>query len=279
VNERSEVSTSSLGPLLARGRTAEVYAWNTGQILKLFYSWCPDHLVQIEVDSGRIVTATNVPTPALVNVVDVEGRKGIVYERANGMSMLQVMRGKPWLMMRMARQLAELHAEMHKQDGAGLPSLRTSLAKTIQRVETLAPDTKARVLDLLGQLPDSRALCHFDLHPDQVLMTPAGPVTIDWMTAQQGHQLADVARTAVILAVGRAPDENLWMRILSSFLGKRFSKAYVARYLELHPGTTEDELRAWMLPVAAARLREEIPDEQDQLIGFIEANLDKASVM
>jgi hypothetical protein len=28
-----------LGQPIARGRTAEIYAWHSGQVLKLFYDW------------------------------------------------------------------------------------------------------------------------------------------------------------------------------------------------------------------------------------------------
>jgi hypothetical protein len=38
--ETNDMSTNSPGPLLALGRTAEVYAWQDNQVLKLFYAWC-----------------------------------------------------------------------------------------------------------------------------------------------------------------------------------------------------------------------------------------------
>ena len=41
--------------------------------------------------------------------------------------------------------------------------------------------------------PDSQVLLHRDLHPMNVILTPAGPVIIDWEGAASGPALYDVA--------------------------------------------------------------------------------------
>lgn len=41
---------------------------------------------------------------------------------------------------------------------------------------------------------------HGDLHPDNVIMTPDGPMVIDWRNATEGRTEFDVAMTAVIIA-------------------------------------------------------------------------------
>jgi hypothetical protein len=146
-----------------------------------------------------------VPVPNLIYAVEIEGRRGIIYERVEGSSMLVLSTAKPWLLFRLARQMAELQTQIHQQDGTGLPSLRESLESTIQHVEVLPPDLKTGVLNLLDRLPDANAMRHFDFHPGQVLITTKGPVIIDWMTARQGHPLADVARTSIILRIGQVP--------------------------------------------------------------------------
>ena len=38
----------SLGDPIALGRTAEVYAWEEGQVLKLFHDWVPTDQVEYE---------------------------------------------------------------------------------------------------------------------------------------------------------------------------------------------------------------------------------------
>ena len=140
-------------------------------------------------------------------------------------------------------------------------------------MEKLPPDLKTGVLRLLETLPNGNALCHFDVHPGQVLITAKGPVIIDWMTAYQGHPLADVARTCIILRVGQVPGAGWAMRAFVNLWKGLFYRTYIARYLELHPGVTGDAVTTWMVPVSAGRLNEKIPGEQEPLLNFIQSHL------
>lgn len=51
-------------------------------MLKLFRAWCPADWVEYEAQVARTVHRTGLVVPAVGDVVEVEGRWGIVYERA-----------------------------------------------------------------------------------------------------------------------------------------------------------------------------------------------------
>jgi uncharacterized protein (TIGR02172 family) len=267
------VGLISKDSLIAEGRTAEVYAWNENQVVKLFHLWCPADWVDQEIESSRAVSDLDVPTPRFLDVVEVDGRRGIVYERADGPSMNSLLFSKPWTLLRHAKQLASLHTSMHSQHGQGFAPLRETLRLDIQRVETSPTDLKNRVLQLLDELPDGNALCHFDFHPEQVIVMKEGSFIIDWMTACQGHPLADVARTAVILTVGQSPTANRAMRTVASFFRGPFRRTYLSQYLQLNPQQSYADIQKWMIPVAAGRLREDIPGERGKLLSIIRSNL------
>lgn len=56
----------------------------------------------------------------------------------------------------------------------------------------------ARLLRQLHALPGR--VVHLDLHPDNVMLTPAGPYVIDWANAEEGDPGLDWGMSAVILA-------------------------------------------------------------------------------
>jgi hypothetical protein len=273
----SNMNTSSQGPLVAKGRTAEVFAWEADKVLKLFYEWCSPDMVRQETAIARAVSAMPLPVPRLIDTVEIGARLGIIYERVDGPSMLAVCSSKPWLVFRMARLLAELHTELHRMAGEGFPSLRPSLRAAIESAPSLPPDLKAGALQLFEALPDGRALCHLDFHPDQVLLTAQGPVIIDWMTARQGHPLADVARTAIMLSIGQVPYGSRAMRVIVNLWRGLFLRAYLARYIELNPGVSREAIRTWMAPLSAARLHEKIDGERPRLLAIIRARLPSAA--
>ena len=243
-------------------------------MLKLFYSWCPADWVEHEARISSLVSATGYPAPRILDRVEIGDRKGIVYERVEGESLLKTSIVRPWRLRGSARQLAELHAAMHGRAGARLPALRATLERAIRGSSELSEEQREGALEVLAGLPDGEALCHSDFHPDQVIGSARGPVVIDWMTAQAGNPLADVARTLVIITVGQSPGAGWAVRALIATWRRLFRRAYLARYLELRPESRLVDIHAWMVPVAAARLAEAIPGEDRALHRMIHRGLD-----
>ena len=265
-----EMSTEK-GPMIARGRTAEIFLWKDNQVLKLFLDWCPAHWIEAEVRGTQAAYEAGLPVPAVERMVEVEGRLGIVFERIDGPSMLGLVGSKPWKLFRLARTLAELHAEMHSREVPELPSQRRGLERAIQREDVLPVNTKEALLKALEQLPDGSALCHGDFHPENIIMSSRGPIIIDWMAAKQGNPLADVARTWLLnrLAYLKAGIPERWIiPPMRAF----FHSVYLRRYLQIRPGSRE-QIAAWLLPVMAARLAENIPGEEERFLAFVEAKL------
>ena len=50
-----------LDPPIAYGRTAEIYAWQNGQVLKLFYDWFKLEAIQYEQRIVQTVHASGLP--------------------------------------------------------------------------------------------------------------------------------------------------------------------------------------------------------------------------
>ncbi|WP_418957420.1 phosphotransferase [Streptomyces tritici] len=54
--------------------------------------------------------------------------------------------------------------------------------------------------ELLHRLHTTTPVIHLDLHPGNVMLTPEGPVVIDWRTADEGPAGLDRAMSAILLA-------------------------------------------------------------------------------
>ena len=214
--------------------------------------------------------------------MEINGRRGIVYERVDGLTMLHALAKQPWTMPRAARQLAELHVKMHTCTCLELPSQREKLRSAIQRIELLTNDVKAHLFARLDRLSDGDAICHGDFHPDNVLMTARGPVTIDWATALRGNPLADVARTTVLLLVGSPPPSTTGppraMVLVLESLRRAFYRIYFRRYCALRSVARKD-VEAWIPIQAAIRLNERIPGEATQLRAWVDDAFKRGEVV
>jgi aminoglycoside phosphotransferase (APT) family kinase protein len=262
------------GALIGRGRTADVYAWGEDRILKLYQAHMPGRLVEQEYYYTRAAQAAGIPVPATDQLIVVDGRCGIIFERLEGPSMLKTLAIKPWRIIEMARLLGELHARVHACPAPlVLPSQRQQIENGIQAAKDLPAKIEEASLACLAQLPEGNSLCHGDFHPDNILMTSRGPVIIDWMTGRRGNPLADVCRTLLIFQTTALPAGSpLHLRVLAKTFGKLSETVYRTRYLQLRPASVL-QIDAWRLPLMVARLSEveEYPKENRLLLARINA--------
>src|SRR4030042_5391802 len=142
----------SLSAPIALGFTAEIYAWHAGQVLKLFNSGISRDTVQYEAHLAQIVHATGLPSPAVGEIIEIDGRFGLELERLEGISMLQALTRQPWKLRYFARQLAELQVDMHQCQVPELPSLSERLTRKIARAEKLPEPVRQAALKTLETL-------------------------------------------------------------------------------------------------------------------------------
>ena len=267
----ADATKTGLGPLIGTGRTAEVFAWGDGQVLKLYRDGMPAQWVADEARVGRIVVDAGLAAPAIGAMVELDGRLGVVYERLDGPSMLDYMAAHPVEIPALARQFADLHAQMHETVRHELPSQREGFVEAVEYAPQLPAELKQGVLQRLEQLPDGLAICHGDYHPGNLVMTSHGPVVIDWMSACRGNPVADVARTTLMFRMARVPEYYSSETQQAVDLARRsFYEAYLSAYLARRPFPV-DEIQAWIPVLAAARLCEGIVEEEAELLKLVEA--------
>jgi tRNA A-37 threonylcarbamoyl transferase component Bud32 len=87
------------------------------------------------------------------------------------------------------------------------------------------PALLARLHDQLHEIPfEGATLLHRDLHPENVILSPDGPVVLDWTNAGAGEPALDVALVWVILVGTGEP------------IAERFARDFVARFDDWRAG-------------------------------------------
>lgn len=237
------------GKLIGQGRTAEIFEWDENKILKLFRNGFPKAAIENEFNIGLELCNKGLPIPEVYDLLEFDDRVGIVYERVNGPTMMNLLSSKPWKIVGEAQKLAELHKAIQIHVNAKIPPQKSRLKQSINDSKILIDKIKADLFEVLQNLPDGGALCHGDFHPDNIIITTNKTVVIDWMTATIGNPLSDVARTSIIFKFGAVPDHK--SRIETSIIN----------------------FEQWEVLHAAARLIEWIPPkEKEKLLGFVAAH-------
>lgn len=263
--------------LIGKGRLAEVFSWGDTQVLKLFAAGRDAAAIKAEARVSQIVHEAGILTPGTHGVIEIEGRQGIVFDRALGVSMLALLSAEPWRLFEYGQTLAELHDSVHQCSVAGLQSQRGQLERLIARAE-LPTAQRDLALARLRKLPEGATICHGDFHPDNVLINGDAATVIDWTTACVGNPIADFALTSLILHLGSPPPSSSLSTRIAIRVGRSlFYHSYTSRYRRLR-SLNQQDVQPWTLPIAVARLGYKISAERDQLLTLINQAANSKSV-
>jgi aminoglycoside phosphotransferase (APT) family kinase protein len=186
-------------PLIAQGRDADIFDAGPGKVLRRARD---GRSIAAEAEVMGYLGSHGYPLPDVFDVSD-DG-SAITMERIEGPSMLAYLQAKPWQLRRLAGTLAELHDHLHDITSPG--EMRPAPAGA----------------------PGDRVL-HLDLHPLNVIMSPRGPVVIDWTNACQGDPLVDVALTWLLLGAGQAPG-SAPARLLVARFREGFLRSFLSSF-------------------------------------------------
>lgn len=266
------------GKLLGKGMTAEVYKWGSSRVLKLFFDGYGDDRIQYEAKIGDIVHEAGVPSPCIFDIIEVNGRKGIVFQRIFGKTLSKHIEVKPWKICYYAKQMAGLHYKIHKYSADRLPSQKERLAIKIRHSSKILGDKGKRILEYMESLPNGNSICHGDIHFNNIIVSEKGLVAVDWNSACKGNPSGDVARTCLMIISPPSSFGALDItNILSYYTRRLICSAYLHEYIRLAKIRLED-IDAWILPVAAAKLKDKRPGEKKWLMNIIDIYMEEYNV-
>lgn len=256
---------------IAEGREAEIFAWRDGAVLRLLRNPNARHQVEWEAAAMRAAQSSGARVPSVHEVVEVEGRPGLVMERVEGKDYLTLLGQKPWRVLGAARVLGEVHARLHEARAPdNIPELKATLRGRIERSDRVPQELKPVALEALERLPDGNAICHGDYHPANLIVSSAEPAVIDWTNVTRGDADADVGRTLLLLRLGEPPPGTPLLVRLPAPVGRRVMVwGYLRSYRRLRPVDVEAVAR-WEPPLAAARLTEGIKSERAALLAMVQ---------
>jgi Ser/Thr protein kinase RdoA (MazF antagonist) len=191
----------SLGEKIGEGAMADVHAWAPGQVLKLFKAGIPRRIPWFEARMTHAVFAAGGPALEVLGEVKLEGRYGVVLPRLDGPTLLQLWRSGAITPEQAGAILAALALSVHETPPPPeVLSLRDYMEGSLQVPGDKLPNhLAAGVLALVERLPPGEALCHCDLHPNNVIITAEGPRLVDWTGTKRGGVALDLACCHFIL--------------------------------------------------------------------------------
>jgi aminoglycoside phosphotransferase (APT) family kinase protein len=147
------------------------------------------------------VFAAGAPAPEVFGVVMLEGRFGLVLQRFEGPTLLQLTRSGAVTRGQAGAILANLClAVRNTPPPAAMISLRSWVDAWVRSASGTLPEHIATgVLALAERLQPGDELCHGDLHPGNVIVTAEGPRLVDWSGPVRAPAGWDLAVSHIVL--------------------------------------------------------------------------------
>ena len=259
--------------MIAQGNTAEVFDIGDEKILKLFREGIARSAIEREYDNSRIAALKLTEVPAVYDLLEHDGRMGIVFRKVSGDDMMRLMLTHPTNLKGYVRSFSAYHAKINTPVADDMRTVAEKLRDEIGWENDLTEVEKKQVLEYLSALPDGDCLCHGDFHPGNVMVSGNDVFFLDWMTACKGDPCADAARTYLLLRYGEPMHVPRIQLMLIKASMRRSSRIYLREYCRI-TGVQKKQILRWVLPVAAARLNEWLTDnEREKLIRLIRHKL------
>ena len=257
-----------LGKAIAMGSRSVIHEWGDGgvAVAKVPKDSTPEGWMRFEAAYTAALHKCGAPVPEVYGVEVVNGREVSVMERIHGPSLWDAMMDSPQNITQFGRQLGVLHLNLLAiRPPISLPSQQSRLACKIRDAARTVHPEIASALQLLPAVTKV-SLCHGDFHPKNVLMSPNGPVVVDWFDVSRGEALGDIARTSLLLG-GHVPQSDAnHLPGASTTMLLKLHDSYLETALN---GLAADDvcLRSWRIVEAAARIAEDT--DRPALLAFL----------
>lgn len=182
--------------LLDKGNTAEVIEYGNERVCKLFFEGYPHEYVSMEFQNAKEMYKNRIRSPKPFQMITIENRKGIIYEKIEGKTLLSIMIKNKTNLDKLLNLFVKLQLEIITHHTKNVLSYKEYLIAMLTNKKI----NDQTIFKAINKLPNDDCLLHGDFHPNNVLVRPDGAfVIIDFMNVCHGPALYDIARTYFIM--------------------------------------------------------------------------------
>lgn len=264
--------------IIGIGRTATIFDIGNGKVLKLFEPFCNVSWIENEFKFAKIAKAHEILTPEAYTIIERDGKAGIIYDRVNGIDLGLALGKNLFKIKSHAENAARLQWSVHQIEDKSAYDWRDDFTYRLNNVQQLCDVDKRKIRMYIQSLPEGYKLCHGDLHVENFLCDGEDLVIIDWMGAYYGHPACDIARVILLMSSPViTAEEGIFRTVLVKRILATYNKRFLDSYLRLS-GMNYELIEAFRLPIAALRLTEEIPHEEEWLKSIIKKEIEDKCV-
>lgn len=268
----------TLGKRIGSGAASDVYEYGQGRVCKLYKPNAGN--ADYEYHKMKEAYEAGMPVPRPYEMVEIDGRRGFVMERVEGVSFLESMMNHlkfchekgmankeifdSELIQSQIRETASVLAELHSHPCGLRETDKLSLSNSCRYNAYLSPEEKEAVQEIISQLPEGDSMCHGDPNPGNLIRQDSGIRMIDWNNSIKGCFLYDIAEYVLTM---RYADVSLDWPVYAFAFIREFQNEFSAVFMREYEKITRKDLSsldAWTLPILVAKMAGNNPAQKQE---------------
>lgn len=241
--------------IIGAGACGECFRINDETIVKLYYSDSTREDIEREKALAKKAFVMGIPTAISYDIVECDGRTGVMYELIKSKTLGELMRNDPDnldkyidLYVDVCKKVTSIHTS-----DPDIPSFKESNRADIRKIVG-ATDKEIEYLNkFIDLIPEGDNCIHGDLNINNIMVENGECVLIDMGELSTGMPMFDLSRIVFsMLYANTAPGEyNSFYKMNSDKVSEIYNK-FIQKYFgcSVEEAAEKDETVKWLLPLA-----------------------------
>lgn len=241
---------------IGAGASGEVYRLDDETIIKLYYPHISKEEIKREKELAKKAFVMGVPTAISYDIVESDGRTGVVYELINSKTLTELIREDEDNLEKYVDMYADVCKQMHeiRADDVKLPSFKDINREDIPNITGITDEERDYLYEFLDMVPDRAECVHGDLNLNNIMVQNGECCLIDMGEFSTGLSMFDLSR--ILFSLYYASDKqqeynnfyNLKTTTVDRILKLLLKKYFGAETLE--DAVKNDPDAQWLFPLA-----------------------------
>lgn len=242
--------------VIGRGACGECYRIDDETIIKLYHSTADVDLIEHEKSLSKKAFVMGIPTAISYDIVEANGRKGVVYELIKSKTLGELIRADNTRLDEYVKMYADTCKKVHAihTSDPEIPSFKEVNRVDIANVTGITDEERRYLYRFLDLVPEADTCIHGDLNINNIMVQGDECCLIDMGELSTGTPMFDISRILFSMVYANtAPGEyNAFYKMQSSEvleIYEKFFRGYFGCDTVEEAEKTNPEVR-WLYPLA-----------------------------
>ena len=242
--------------IIGKGACGECYRIDDETIIKLYYNNIESETIEREKALAKKAFVMGIPTAISYDIVEADGRRGVVYELIKSKTLGELFRADPEKTdeyVRMYADVCKKIVSIHTSDSE-IPSFKDANRADIAKITDITDAERDCLYRFIDLVPDGDNCIHGDLNINNIMVQDGECCLIDMGELSVGMPMFDVSRIAFSMVYANpAPGSfNSFYKMPSETVAEIYQKFFRAYFGcdTVEEAEKNDPQVRWLLPLA-----------------------------